>query len=208
MPQAVNMNELYNYKQVKTFSMIDNYIYLEHIDTLIALPLYPESITDSMSISYSPQDMLMRSAPIYSYTHSGPRSFEFTLPLHRDMMNQINTSASLLNIPKIDDEDYVDLMIRQLQAAALPRYSPNDKMVNPPIVAVRFGDSLFCKGVVNGPVRVEHKSPILVSNKYASVTVSFGVSEIDPYDADSVVLQGGFRGLRTTLERRIYKQGG
>jgi hypothetical protein len=32
------------------------------------------------------------------------------------------------------------------------------------------------------------------------------VHEVDPYDAESVWTQGSFRGLNTTLDRRIYKR--
>ena len=208
MIQPVDSNDLYNYQLSKSFSMIDNYIYLYHTDTLIALPLYPESIQDSMDVNFQPTTPLSRSAPIYSYTSSGPRSFQVSLPLHRDMMNQINTSASRLNIPNLDEDDYLDTMIKQLHAIALPRYAASEKMINPPLIAIRFGNDLFCKGVVTGNVTVTYAGPILRTNKYAEVTVAFTISEVDPYDADSVMLCGGFRGLRTTLDARVYGNGG
>ena len=59
---------------------------------------------------------------------------------------------------------------------------------------------------MEGSVAVTHSGPILYSEKYAQLTVTFSVSEIDPYDADVVILQGGFRGLRTSLESKIYKK--
>jgi hypothetical protein len=37
------------------------------------------------------------------------------------------------------------------------------------------------------------------------VKVSFVVKEVDPWDADTIVQYGSFRGLSTTLERRVYK---
>lgn len=211
MKQLLDRNSLFVPTTNKTFSMIDNYIYLYHTDTLIALPLYPESINDTMNINYSEETPMSRSAPIYSYSSSGPRSFQVELPLHRDMMNEINLVSSNLKIDELQEEDYVDLMIRQLQSAALPRYAASEKMVDPPVVAVRFGSSIFCKGVINGPVSTVHSGPILSyrdgSEKYALVTVGFSIFEIDPYDAESVTLQGGYRGLSTTLERRIWKSG-
>ena len=206
--QPVDSNDLYVHKLEKSFKMIDNYVYLYHTDTLIALPLYPESVTDTMAVAFSPSHPLLRSAPIYSYQNSGPRSFEVTLPLHRDMMNQINTSASVLDIPNLDDEDYVDIMIKQLHAIALPRYAASEKMVNPPLIAIRFGTDLFCKGIVSGAVSVTYAGPILRTNKYALATVTFNVSEVDPYDADTVMIQGGFRGMRTTLESNVYTTSG
>lgn len=204
--QPISDQDLYNYQLEKTFSMIDNYVYLYHTDTLIAIPTYPESISDSMAVSFNPTSPLSRSAPIYTYQNSGPRSFQVELDLHRDMMTQINTSTSRLNIDDLDDADYTDILVNQLQAAAVPAYAVSEKMVNPPIVAVRFGNDIFCKGVVTGSVGVVHSGPILRTNKYAMLHVSFTVSEVDPYDAESIMLQGGFRGLSTTLERKIWKR--
>ena len=189
----------------KTFSMIDNYVYLYHTDTLIAIPTYPESITDSMAVSYTPASMLSRSAPVFTYSGSGPRSFQVSLHLHRDMMNDVNVAASNLNVPDLSSEDYVDILIKQIQAAALPRYSASEKMVDPPIVAVRFGNDIFCKGVVMGSVNVAYSGPILRTDKYAEVTIDFQINEIDPYDADTVMSVGSYRGLSSDLERRIWK---
>lgn len=203
--QPVSSDNLYNYQVTKTFNMIDNYIYVYHTDTLIALPMYPESVQDTMSTNYGETMPLLRSAPIYSYQSSGPRTLQLELPLHRDMTNQINMDASILKIDNLSDEDYVDIMVKQLQAAALPRYVASEKMVNPPLIAVRLGDDLFCKGVIQGGVSVTKSGPILRTNKYALVTVTFTVHEVDPYDADTVAQMGGFRGLNTTLERRIYR---
>lgn len=195
----------------KYFNMIDNYIYLYHTDTLIALPLFPESLQDSMTTTYSPSTPMSRSAPIYSYSSSGPRSMSVELPLHRDMMNAINVENSSLFAAKIDElssDDYVDIMINQLQSAALPRYASSEKMINPPLVAIRFGNSIFCKGIVDGGVSTTHSGPILSNNKYALVTVSFTIHEVDPYDADTVALEGGFRGIRTTLESKLFGRSG
>lgn len=203
--QPVNHNDFYTQGVTKVFSMIDNYVYLYHTDTLIAIPTYPESIADTMSVQFNPTTPLSRSAPIYSYQNSGPRSFQVEFDLHRDMMNQINTSSSRLKIPNLSDPDYCDILINQLQAAAVPSYAASQKMVNPPIVAVRFGTDIFCKGVVSGSVSVTYSGPILRTNKYAMVHISFTLNEIDPFDAQSIMVAGGYRGLSTTLERRIWK---
>lgn len=188
-----------------TFSMIDNYIYLYHTKTLIALPLYPESLSDSTSVEFSATSPLSRSAPIYSYVKSGPRAVQITLPLHRDMMNAVNVKASTLNVPNLAETDYVDIMINQLQSIALPRYAATEKMVDPPLIAVRFGKELFIKGVVTGEVSTQYETPILTTDKYARVTVSFTVNEVDPYDAAGVAKFGSFRGLSQDLERNIKK---
>ena len=207
--QAVTSQDLYRDKVEKPFNMIDNYIYIYHTNTLIALPLFPDSIQDSMVTTYQQNMPMSRSAPIFSYSSSGPRSLQLELPLHRDLMNSINVENSTLfgsRVDKLSEDDYVDTMINQLQSIALPRYASAEKMVNPPLVAVRFGNSIFCKGVVDGGVTTTHSGPILTDNKYALVTVSFTVTEVDPYDADTVALEGGFRGIRTTLESKLFKK--
>ena len=183
--------------------MIENYIYLYHLDTFVVLPTFPESITETLNSTFAETSILARSAPIYSYSYSGPRSIQFTLALHRDMMSQINYNVS--NIKLELGDDYVDTIIKQLQAVALPKYAASSKMVNPPMVAVRLGNDIFIKGVVNGGISTTYNLPILSNGKYAQVQLSFTVSEVDPYDAETVVTQGALRGLSRTLERNLFK---
>lgn len=183
--------------------MIENYLYMYHTDTFVVLPTYPETITDTLNSTFSETAILSRSAPIYSYSYSGPRQVQITLSLHRDMMTQINYGVS--NITLELGDDYVDTIIKQLQAIALPKYMASEKMVNPPMVAVRFGNDIFIKGIVNGGVSITYSLPILSNGKYAQVQISFTVSEVDPYDAETVMTQGSLRGVSRTLERRLYK---
>lgn len=204
--QLVSNQDQYTGQLGKVFSMIDNYVYIYHTSTLLAIPTYPETLNDTMSVNYNPTHPLSRSAPIYTYQNSGPRSMEISLALHRDMMNQINTKESRLAVKSLEESDYVDILINELQSIALPRYAHLEKMVNPPMVAVRFGNELFCKGVVTGSVGVTYSGPILRTDKYALVNVTFTINEVDPYDADTVRLVGGFRGLSTTLERNVYRR--
>ena len=78
-------------------------------------------------------------------------------------------------------------------------------MVNPPLVAIRFGNDIYIKGIVNGGISITYSGPIGTDNKYKQVQLSFTISEVDPYDAQTVMQQGSYRGLNKTLERRIYK---
>lgn len=199
-----NKAQMKKYKKF-TFRMIDNYIYLYHTQTLIAIPTFPETLQDSMGVEFSAAAPLSRSAPIYSYVKSGPRTVQITLDFHRDMFNDVNLASSNLNVPNLSEADYVDIMINQLQSMALPRYAAGQKMVDPPLIAVRFGNELFCKGVVTDSVSTTFSGPILRTNKYAQVSVSFTVSEVDPYDALMVSHLGSFRGLSTDLERNVWK---
>lgn len=191
------------------YNMIENYMYLLHTDTYIAIPVYPESITDSMPVQFSNSTPLMRSAPIYSYNSSGPRSLSITLKLHRDLMNEVNQSNT--SIKPDEGDDYTDLLIKQIQSATVPKYSPSDKMVSPPVVALRFGSQIFCKGVINSTLGVTYSMPIVKTksgDKYAVVTIDFIIFEIDPYDASTISKEGSFRGLSKTLERRIESSRG
>lgn len=190
----------------RKFNMIENYIYLYHLDKFIVLPTYPETIQDTLSATFASTSALARSAPIFSYSYSGPRSMQISLSLQREMMEQINYQNSNINLSEVKiGDDYVDTMINELQAIALPKYASSAKMVNPPMVAVRFGNDVYIKGIVDGGVTVTYEGPILPNNKYSIVKVSFVVKEVDPWDADTIVQYGSFRGLSTTLERRIYK---
>jgi len=182
-------------------NLINNYIYLYHTEEFLILPLYPETITDSMQSTFSSTNALSRSAPVFSYSNSGPRSIQITLNLHRDMLDGVNIDVSNMKIENIND-DYVDTLIKKLQSIALPRYLVGSKTVVPPMVAIRFGDEIFIKGVVTNGITVTYNKPIIIVNdnesKYAQVTIGFSVSEVDPYDADSVGRLGGFRGLTRT----------
>lgn len=66
--------------------LIENYIYLYHTNQFILLPTYPEQISDSLGVNFNSTSLLARSAPIFSYSNSGPRSLRISLHLHRDMM--------------------------------------------------------------------------------------------------------------------------
>ena len=188
----------------RIFNMIDNYVYLYHVNQFIVIPSFPDSITDTMSVNFNKSTPMSRSAPIYSYSDSGPRSLQIYLDLHRDMMMQINKGTSNANVAIGDD--YVDTLVKQLQAAALPAYKASEKLVDPPLVAVRFGNDIFIKGIVSGAVSVTYAVPILTNDKYAHVSVSFTVEEVDPYSAQQVMTAGSFRGIDKTLERNMWKR--
>lgn len=209
MSYAQNLYEYHNNSFGK-FNMIENYLYMYHIGyneetgqkgQFVILPTYPESITDNLNSTFVETSPLSRSAPIFSYQGSGPRSINLELTFHRDMMTQINYGKSNLKVELGDD--YVDTIIKHLQACALPSYKTAVKMVDPPMVAVRFGNEIFIKGIINGGVNVSYKLPLLDNNKYALVTIQFQITEIDPYDAESVAQQGSFRGLDKSIEKRL-----
>lgn len=187
---------------------LDNYIYICHLPsdlngtgTYIYLPQWPDQIADNIQSSFAQTNALSRSAPVFSYRNSGPRTVEVSVQLHRDMMDEANIGLSNIR-PEIGD-DYVDTIIKQLQAVALPNYHNANKEVEPPMVAVRFGEDVFIKGVVDGGVTVEYVKPLLTNNKYAVCNISFKVMEIDPQDAVSIAKVGSFRNVTRTFKKQL-----
>jgi len=187
----------------KSMQLINNYIYLYHTDTWLVLPEYPDSVSDKMQSTFGQQNALSRTAPVYSYSNSGPRTVQINLHIHRDMLEDVNIDTSNLKLEI--DEDYVDALIRNLQSIALPSYRTAEKMVNPPMIAVKLGEEIFVKGVVIGGVSIEYQKPIMIGNRYAQCTLNFEVYEVDPFDAESVSQLGSFRGITSQFKNGIYK---
>lgn len=191
----------------RDFKLIqDNWIYIfrgsQENGEYVLIPSYPDQIQDQMISTYQQTNALARSAPVFSYSNSGPRSVNISVQLRRDMFDQINLVGS--NITPYLDEDYVDTILRKLQAIAVPEYQASSKAVQPAMVAVRFGNEVFIKGVVTGQLSVSYDKPILEGNRYATVTIGFTVYETDPYDAASVAEQGSFRGMTKTWKSGIF----
>ncbi len=195
------------------FNLIDNYIYIYQLNKYVIIPTYPEQISDSLGSNFAQTNILSRTAPIYSYSGSGPRRIQFNIGLHRDMMTQFNKNNRAF-IEGVDiGDDYVDTLVRYLQAMALPSYKVGQvqsainsgKLVNPPVIAVRFGNTLFIKGIVDGVVGVDYSGPISKDNKYQLVNVNFTVAETEPQDAETLAKWGSFRGLEAVITKGLYK---
>ena len=186
----------------RPFNLITNYIYFYHTNDFFILPVYPDSVQDSQNVTFASTNLLARSAPIYSFSNAGPRSVQISFNLHRDLMQQTNYLHS--NVVLDMGDDYIDVLTRSLQAAALPVYDASSKMVNPPLVALRLGNEIYCKGVLSGGISTTYMLPVLSDGKYSQVSISFNMQEVDPTDADLVKETGSFRGLNTTLERSLW----
>ena len=178
------------------YTLPENYIYISHLGEngeYFILPNFPDSIQDSMGSTFGQTNALSRSAPVFTYSNSGPRQMQVTLNLHRDLMESVNAGVATVEVELGDD--YIDTLIKKLQAIAVPKYNLNNKLVEPPLVAIRFSNEVFIKGVVNGGVTVTYNKPILDGGKYVNVTVAFQIYEVDPYDATTVEKNGSFRGV-------------
>lgn len=188
-------------KSIINAHLPDCYIYISHLGECgeyLILPTYPDTINDNMQSTFSTTTALSRSAPVMTYSNSGPREVQITLNLHRDIMDDVNMGAS--NIELEPGEDYIDTLIKKLQAIAVPKYNVYNNAVEPPMVAVRLGREVFIRGIVNGGISVTYDKPILSDERYARVAISFKVTETDPYDATTIAKNGGFRGLTRTMK--------
>ena len=192
---TISLEKLYKQQnKIKSLSNrvpTDNYIYFHHIDkdNLIIIPVDPDSVADSMNASWASSTPLSRSAPIYSYQNSGPRSVQLAFSVHRDLMKQFNPG----------EKDAVDLLLKNLEACVLPTYKETNKVVNPPIVSVKIRDEVYIKGIVS-TVSKSYQLPIInygnkkADNfKYALVNINFNIQEITPYSASIIANKGGYR---------------
>lgn len=188
----------------------DCYIYLYHTDECFLIPQYPDTVQDSLSSTFGSQNALSRTAPVYSYSNSGPRTIQVNFKLHRDLMYDLNINSGMIHYKDNNEtittpkDDYVDILIKRLQAIALPKYNTKNSMVEPPMVAVQLCNDIFIKGVVDGGISIAYDGPVLENNKYAQVTISFTVSEILPYDAISVGRLGSRRGFTKTTKDKMF----
>ena len=184
---------------IKQYTPTDNYIVLHHLPKdhpahILCIPVDPDAISDSMGASFAENSPLSRSAPIFSYQNSGPRSVQVSFTLHRDLVREYNIKNS--NFEKYGDP--VDLLVENLDALVLPDYNEANKIVNPPLVSLKIRDEIYIKGVVTGNVGVTYSLPLINYGskdrplyKYAVVSISFGVSEITPYSASILRRAGG-----------------
>lgn len=181
----------------------ENYIYISHLGQTGHwwwLPCNPESITDSMSSQFSSSTALGRSAPVWTYSSSGPRTVQVSIRLHRDMMDLVNVGNNSASSFATKQEDHVDSLIRALQSISVPKYTLSDKAIEPPLVSMRLSNEVFIKGIVNGDIGLNYQLPIISGDRYAIVDLSITITEVDPYDASTVFTNGSFRGLVDTMK--------
>ena len=164
----------------------DNFIYFHHTGQYYIIPVDPESIADSMNASFASSSPLSRSAPIFSYQNSGPRSVQISVTLHRDLCQEFNPGS----------EDSVEDLINNLEGMVLPEYEAANKIVNPPIISLKIRDEIYIKGIVTS-VSKSFSLPLLNYGgkyKYALVTLNFSVQEVTPLSASILSsIQGGRR---------------
>lgn len=154
----------------------DNYVIFHHTGKSYVIPVDPDSLQDQMSASFASSTPLSRSAPIYSYQNSGPRSVQVSFTLHRDLCKEFNPNSKT---------DAVDEIINNLEGMVLPDYNSANKIVNPPVISLIIRDEIRIKGIVTS-VSKTFGLPLLNyggSYKYAVVDLNFSVQEVQPQSA-------------------------
>lgn len=202
MAQNKMTRQEYNKNLVSNTLIPSNYLYISHLDEedqFWILPNTPDSISDSMLSSFSPTTALGRTAPVYTYSGSGPRTVQIDLKLHRDMLDEAN--AGISNVKPEAGKTYMDELLRALQAIALPKYNLSNKAIEPPLLALRIENQIFVKGVLSGSIGLTYSGPLQSDGKFAVVGLSLIINEVDPYDSTSVYKNGGFRGCVNTLRK-------
>jgi hypothetical protein len=89
----------------------DNYIYISHLDEKFQfwkLPTWPDTVSDTMQSNFASTNALGRTAPVYTFSNSGPRTVQISLPLHRDIMDDVNK----LTGGEINPEEIINEAIR------------------------------------------------------------------------------------------------
>ena len=115
MPTPNKINE------IESRILPDCYIYISHLDEghqYWQLPCYPETVSDNMQGNFGSANTLGRSAPIFTFTYSGPRTVSITLRFHRDMFESEEYTS---NVKPAVYEDKAESFIHALQAIALPK---------------------------------------------------------------------------------------
>jgi hypothetical protein len=182
-----------------------NCIYISHLDKdyqYWILPSTPQTITDTMTSTFQETNALGRSAPVLTYSNSGPRRVQITLKFRIDDFEEKNFNNKSIKKgccrPEVGEYAH-DGFLRALQSISLPKYDMSNKAIEPPLVALRLANEVFIKGVVSSDIGITYGLPIIFGNRYSVVEVSFTITEVDPYDSEAVFKNGSFRGVVKTL---------
>lgn len=166
----------------------NNYIHNHSTGATYYLP-YPDTLNDSMAVSYTPVTILSRSAPVYVWTNSGPRTVSVEFNLHRDMDND----SVIIGLTK--RQFTVNKFLDEIQSLSLPSYS-NSGVITAPQISMRIGSKCFITGVLTSAPQVNYNKPLNKDGEYQQATVSLAISEVGAYDADIVRSVGNYRDPR------------
>lgn len=133
-------------------------------DKSIDIPVYPESIKEPRTASYSTMpDTLYQYEPWYTYNSSGPRNVSFEFHMHRQMWTG-------------DERDgKANELVRFLQASTYPKYSGS--AVNSDTCTLYVKGQPYITGIVSS-VDVDWTGPIGLDGFYLEFTVTVSFTEV------------------------------
>lgn len=190
--------------------------YGDSSEYLLELPIYPETVTETLGARWNTQNIIGRSAPLSAYAGTDLKSVSFSLDLHRDLMtgsysidretlNNIGGSQSenqlaghQMQTPDgpFDTRTWYVNANKMLQISCYPQYTDNGLM--PPITYFIFGQMIL-KGYVTS-YSTTWKKPIL--NQFYgwnSVTISMECFPDTVISARNIIESSGAASTQNTF---------
>lgn len=139
-------------------------LYSSLSDSVIAIPAYPEKMSDRRTANYTTMpNLIYQYEPWQLYESSGPRSNTYEFHLHRDMWtgNHLDGKANEL--------------IRFCEAQCYPKY--DGSAVNTSTVSLYVSGSNLITGVMT-EVSVDWSGPLGLDGFYLEFTLSLNITEV------------------------------
>jgi hypothetical protein len=149
-------------------------LYSSLADESMDIPVYPETVSDGRSATYTQMpDLLYQYEPWYVYESSGPRTVTLRFHFHRDMWNGDHTKGG------------ANKLIRFCQANCYPRYSGSSVYTS--TVTLYINGSVFIHGILTD-VSPDWGGPIGHDGWYLECDLNMTFTEIavNPLNYDSV----------------------
>ena len=193
-----------------------SYVYIYHMGLKFNLPVLPDSINDSLPISFNQEPILARSAPQITFSNAGPRTLGITLKLHRHLFCLENADVEhyrdvnnilMARVPAGDGQivsapatDVLDIFINAMLTLSLPKYTDTTKVLVPPSILIRFGEESCIRGVPSN-ISKTASGVWLKNGKLSEISLTFTITEVEPFSAQYVAKNGTLRSISTDLQR-------
>lgn len=178
----------------------ENFLYLHHLDLLVWIPTYGSEINVTQNASYSHTKPLGAPNDIYSFAGSGPRTMNRTIEIDRDTIQILNANGLT------GDGDPIETLLRALESCCVANYSDARRMINPPIVTYKEAQEITITGVIVGSITTSARGG-WINGRKRNYSIQLVITEIEQYDAQSIMQTGHYRGLNNTLMQRIATYG-
>lgn len=178
----------------------ENFLYLHHLDLLVWIPTYAEEMDMTQRTSYTQSKPLGAPNDIYSFGGSGPRTIQRQIFIDRDLMSVLGGKGL------VGEGDPIETLIRAMEATCVAKYEDARRMINPPLVTYKEANELTITGVVVGTVNIKAYGGWIDGRKRC-YSMNLNISEIEQYDASTIMEIGQYRGLNNTLIRRMANYG-